>query len=600
MKKLILGKQKGHEVAFDLELLIRTRLLIQANSGGGKSWAIRRIAEQAFGAVQVIVLDPEDEFASLREKHGYVLVGQGGETPADPRSAELVAKRLLELNASAVCALYELKKPERHRWVRLFVEALMDAPKALWHPVIIISDEAHVTCPEKGQGESEALSAMVDLATRGRKRGFCPIYATQRLGKLSKNAAAELLNVMIGQTFIDIDQHRAAESLGIPRKDERAFFAQMKVMDPGNFWCLGRALSRERILVKVGGVKTTHPEPGSSKHAAKVPPPPARIKHLLPKLADLPKEAEAKAKTESDLRKENQRLKIELARKPVSQKQAPVVPVQTKIQVKEKVIKIPALTKGEIKAIQKAVERMDKAREDFQWRVQSLETESRMLSSQLALLIERSEEALKKRKVVHEPNMVPRTGKPISSRPVNVTITKRERGQPRPVHTNGDEIVVTGGKRRILEVLAQFHPGSRTRSQLGQLSGYTPSGGTFSTYFNELRKTRLLKENFDNSVSITDEGLSVFGGDLPKPPESSQELIDMWRSKLNKGERKMFDALVDSYPNPMTKEELGEASGFTASGGTFGTYLGTLRRNGIARVEEENVVASETLFEMEG
>ncbi len=168
MSMVSIGKVGKSDASIDIDVLLRTRGLIQANSGGGKSWLIRRIAEQAFGAVQIIIIDPEGEFATLREKHGYVLVGKGGETPADPRSAELVAKRLLELNASAVCDIYELKPPDRHRWIRLFLEAMIDAPKSLWHPALVVVDESHVFCPEKGQGESEASTAMIDLATRGR------------------------------------------------------------------------------------------------------------------------------------------------------------------------------------------------------------------------------------------------------------------------------------------------------------------------------------------------------------------------------------------------------------------------------------------------
>ena len=43
-----LGEHNGKTVGFDLDVLLATRLLIQASSGAGKSWAIRRIVEQAF------------------------------------------------------------------------------------------------------------------------------------------------------------------------------------------------------------------------------------------------------------------------------------------------------------------------------------------------------------------------------------------------------------------------------------------------------------------------------------------------------------------------------------------------------------------------
>ena len=65
----------------------------------------------------------------------------------------------------------------------------MNAPKALWHPVLVVLDEAHIFAPEKGQ--SEALDAVIGLAALGRKREFCAILATQRISKLHKDVAAE-------------------------------------------------------------------------------------------------------------------------------------------------------------------------------------------------------------------------------------------------------------------------------------------------------------------------------------------------------------------------------------------------------------------------
>src|SRR3990172_3925205 len=125
----------------NLDVLIDTKLLIQANSGGGKSWCIRRLLEQSHGKVQQIVIDLEGEFSSLREKYDYILAGKDGDTPADPRSATLLAKRLLELNVSAIIDLYELDQYNRRRFVKLFLDALVDAPKRLWHPCIVVVDE---------------------------------------------------------------------------------------------------------------------------------------------------------------------------------------------------------------------------------------------------------------------------------------------------------------------------------------------------------------------------------------------------------------------------------------------------------------------------
>src|SRR3990167_979248 len=165
MKKISLGK----DISINLENLIDTKLLIQANSGGGKSWLLRRILEQSHGHVQQIVLDPEGEFSTLREKYDYILAGKDGDIPAEPRSAGMLAHKLLELGVSTIIDLYELHPQERKRFVRLFLEAMVNAPKNLWHPCMVVIDEAHIFAPEKGQ--SEALDAVISLASLGRKRG---------------------------------------------------------------------------------------------------------------------------------------------------------------------------------------------------------------------------------------------------------------------------------------------------------------------------------------------------------------------------------------------------------------------------------------------
>jgi len=330
MSRIVIGRAGKKDVALELDVLLRTRLLVQANSGGGKSWLLRRLAEQLFGKIPVIIIDPEGEFATLREKFGYVLVGKGGETPADSRSAALVAHKLLELRASAVCDLYEMKPSERHHWVRLFLEALIDAPKNLWRPTIVMVDEAHTFCPEKGAGESEASDAMTALPTRGRKRRFCAIWATQRLGKLRKDASAELLNRLIGPTFEDVDLKRAADLLSIRSEDRRKFDAEMRVLEPGNFFALGRAISKERLLVRIGDVQTSH-EIEDAKHGIEPPPPPERVKLLLPKLKDLPQAAEEIAKTEAELRHEIRSLKAQLRAQPKdvgASRQVGTVPVR--------------------------------------------------------------------------------------------------------------------------------------------------------------------------------------------------------------------------------------------------------------------------------
>src|SRR5436189_1355512 len=117
------------QTVYNLPTLLETRLLVQANSGGGKSWLLRRVLEQSHRQVQQIVIDSEGEFATLREQYDYLLVGKEGDIPISSASAGLLARRLLELNVSAILDLYELHYPDRKRFVRLFLDSILENVK---------------------------------------------------------------------------------------------------------------------------------------------------------------------------------------------------------------------------------------------------------------------------------------------------------------------------------------------------------------------------------------------------------------------------------------------------------------------------------------
>ncbi len=584
MSAIVIGKAGKRGVHLDIDVLLRTRLLIQGNSGSGKSWLVRRIAEQVFGKVPTVIIDPEGEYATLRERYGYVLVGKGGETPADPRSAPLVAKRLLELNASAVCDIYELKAPERHRWVKNFLEALVDAPKSLWHPTLVIVDEAHVFCPEKGQGESEAAGAMVDLATRGRKRGYASVFSTQRLGKLSKNAAAELLNVLIGQTFIDIDQHRAAEVLGVSRSDQRDFFREMKVTDPGDFWALGRAITKDRILVKVGHVQTTHPEPGSTKHAVGVPPPPARIKHLLPKLADLPKEAEQKAKNESELRKEIQTLRIQLK---AAQKATPVVkPLKPSAPVTTvKKVEIPIWKPRDLVRLEKAMAHADSAAGKIQNEVPNL----RGFADQIRETLKKFEQVKRGLNTAPPP-------------PTSRVQLKESRTPKKPVLTtsrsapgDGNGTPLTQAERGILKVLAQYPDDGCVIGKIALLACYRITGG-FRNALSSLRSKKLIVGQNLDVMMITQDGIDALGSNYEPLPEG-EELTKYWLQHPSFGtcEKKILGTLLENEEG-LELDELAKASGYAVTGG-FRNALSSLRTAGVLVGRNTEVMKpSETLM----
>lgn len=577
--KIVLGKSEGKNVSLDVERLLSTRLLVQANSGKGKSWLIRRMAEQLFGKVPVIIIDPEGEFATLREKFGYVLVGKGGETPADPRSASMVAHKLLELKASAVCDLYEMKSATRHEFVAKFLEALIDAPKNLWHPVVVIADEAHVFCPEKGAGESIASEAMIGLATRGRKRGFACVFATQRLGKLRKDAAAELVNVLIGGTFIDIDRKRAADVLGVYGKDQHKFFDEIKLLKRGSFFALGPAISDERILIEVGDIETTHPEAGSAKHAAGPPPAPDAIAGLLPKLSDLPKQAEEKAKSEAELRSEIRSLKAQLRAVPVP---AAVPSLQQERMARQHLAAVHAAYKKELSLRDRALREMGTVLQNIS---QSAHKVAGLAA--LAAMVPK----------IEIPGEEIQKGKEEERNIKNVSGVIPAANHPRPdvaAETNGD---FSRPQYAILRALAEFDAIGRSvvpKTWVAALAGASHKSSAYTNNLGFLRTSGAIEYDGSGGVRLTSHGKEH--APEVEPPSSSEEMLDRCLKIASRPQGEILKAVHKAYPESIGKEELAEQAGASPKSSAYTNNLGALRSAGMIEYVSGGVKAADWMF----
>ena len=245
---------KGDAISIDLEELLATRLLVQGNSGSGKSHLLRRLLERSAGQVQQVVIDPEGDFVTLADRYGHVPVEAADHSERD---IARLAGRIREHRASVVLSLEGLEAEGQLRCAAAFLSGLFDAPRDHWYPALVVVDEAQLFAPAGGGEVAEevrraSLTAMTNLMCRGRKRGLAGVIATQRLAKLAKNVAAEASNFLMGRTFLDIDMARAADLLGMERRQAEA----IRDLPRGTFLALGPAISRRPIAVAIGEVET--------------------------------------------------------------------------------------------------------------------------------------------------------------------------------------------------------------------------------------------------------------------------------------------------------------------------------------------------------
>lgn len=557
----------GKPALVDLDILIKSRLLLQANSGGGKSRALRRLLEQSHGQVQHLVLDIEGEFHTLRERFDYVLAARtGGDTVADPRTAGVLARRLLELGVSAILDLYELQAPERIEFVKLFLEELIDAPKALWHPALVIIDEAHQFCPEKGSAESGP--AVIDLMTRGRKRGFCGVLATQRLSKLHKDAAAEANVKLIGRATLDVDVKRASEELQITPSEGRT---HLQALRPGQFFAYGPGLSDVVHRIHVGPVKTTHPEPGQA--SAPVPPPRAKVQKILAKLADLPKEAEQELRTAAELQRRVHELERQLAAKP-----APPAPPPPPAPVAPKVVEIPALGKDVAHRLARAAEKVVAAAGELQsigravlGAIGASETTASLLLEQL------------RRPTAAPPSIARRGPAPTPPR------------SPREISPNDMGPSVSPVSQKILDGLAELEMmGAQepAREMVAFIAGYTnlTSKGLVNA-LGALRTAGLIDYPAQGRIALSEAGRrqAAAAGPYTDPIELQRRIVRM----LGGASERILRPLLDAYPADLGREELAAAAGYTnlTSKGLVNA-LGRLRTLGFVDYPTQGRVAA--------
>ena len=581
-------------VGVDLDRLIASRLLIQANSGGGKSRLLRSMCEQMHGRVQLLVIDPEGEFASLRERFDYLLAGKEGDVPAEPKTAKLLARKLVELGVSAVVDLYDLRLPERRQFVRIFLDELMHLPRTLWRPLIVALDEAHVFAPERGAGDAESTGAVITLCTQGRKRGYCAVLSTQRISKLHKDAAAELANKLVGQTSLDVDMRRAGDDLGFD-KDQRLTLRQL---EPGEFYAFGPAISREVLHVRSAPVTTTHPQPGAV--APPPPPAPAAIRKLALQLQDMPAQAAEEVRT---LEQAQQRIRALEAEKRKLERAGPLP---------NKDVIAAAVTQAVVDSERRLRREFDVAQRE------SREVE-RQLRRQIDVLATRIHHARDGITAQMEKWLRNGDGPPavqnivqngaIAPPPREVRAhTPTMAASPSPSATPGPRpprartdvaryapAKLLAAQQRILDALATYAAFGQDEAPVAgvaALAGYKVAGH-FNNTRGQLRTAGLIEYGAGATMLLTDAGRAV-----AHAPELTtlEDVHEAWLTICDGAQRKLLEVLIDAWPDALTTEDLASRAGYEVAG-HFNNTRGKLRTMGAVEYPKRGQVrASDLLF----
>lgn len=588
MEKLALGQCERGRFTLPVDMVTQTAAIL-AKRGVGKTYTASVMAEEMLEAKQPIcVLDPTGAWFGLRSTAdgkgaGYPVVIFGGEhadVPLEENSGEIVARAIVEHRLSAVIDFSLLRKGQTVRFAMLFLETLYRLNR---DPLHVFVDEADAFAPQRCLGEeARMLGAMEDLVRRGRKRGIGCTLITQRPAVLNKNVLTQC-EVLVALRLVhpkDIDAIMEWINVHAEASAAQRMVQSLPSLPVGEAWFWSPGWGEFFELVAVRPRRTfdsgATPKPGEHLARPKVAAPvdlgqlSAEIQQTIQRAKD--NDPAALRRRIAELESEKRKAESGKAAGVLTQSREGQAEVAERI--KAAVIKAVAERDefwkaqygrvlhhlhGQLKVLREAREAIAKVYEDGE-KVLGLSKEKALaVYAPAALPPPRNFDGLAKA-MAKEPWF------PGNGQPAPHVVTRRTED------TGG---VGNGGLRRMLVALAQHGERGLTKRQLGLRAGISSSGGTFGTYLARGRQSGWIRDNGD-FLQITIDGINALGAFQPLPQGAA--LCAYWLHELgNSGAARMLRALADAYPQPISRERLGEMSSISHTGGTFGTYLSKLR-----------------------
>lgn len=574
---------------------------IIAKRGVGKTYcALVMVEEMLEAGLTAIVADPVGVCWGLRsgadgKTPGYpilILGGEHGDVPLESTAGEVVADFLITERQSAVLDLSLFRKGEQVRFMADFAERLYHRNR---EPLHLVLDEADAFAPQKPMhGQERMLGAVEDLVRRGRARGIGVTLVTQRAAVLNKDVLTQVEVLVALRTIAPQDRDAIDAWIrvhGTP--DERArLMESLPSLPIGEawFWSPGWLDIFKRVKVRQRRTFDSSATPKVGRKALK----PKRlaeidISKLKSRMAEtIERAAQADPKA---LRDEVARLKRDNA---VLQRKAEIGKPSP-----PQVVERWMLTEHDRQTLETMTEHLEVLADQLKRGVEQA-VGLREIAGDARDAVDKAKAAVERGLRMEKLLASNPTVTQMASAGVNVRIVPRVNPGTAIASAFDREVLAAAsglrkGERLMLQVLAQRYPVVVTKAQLATLAHLSVKGGTFGTYFGVLKRRGLLAEEFGGRITITDAGLDVCPP--PTEPLTREGTIGMWMRSLRLGERKMLQFLIDAYPGWRTYDEVGEATQVTTTGGTFGTYLGVLARNGLVEKQGRSVRASHALME---
>jgi hypothetical protein len=560
---------------------VTEKLGFLGRTGAGKTYAAQRLAEEMHRVnAQFVAIDPVGKWWSLRlASDGVnpglsipVFGGLHGDVPLEPTGGKLIADVIVDRGVSVVVDVSQFESDsQKARFMTDFGNRFFFRKKSSPSAVHLFIEESQEFIPQNPQrDESLMLHTWTRIQKLGRNFGIGSSLISQRPQEVNKKVLNLTEVLFVFQ--LTGPQERKAVAWWIEEKGiDEDIASELPKLKPGCPHIWSPAWLQISRIIQISR-KETYDASSTPKVGAR-----AEVKNLAP--IDLENLRKDMSSTIERAKQEDPReLRKQLAEMTKLYHQA----MGSSTEKVEVPVEIPVLKDGQITRLEKIVETLRAIGDKFSTPI------GEMAKQGIAIT-----DALKKYSLSQEP--------PVKhSVSANIISNKRQTLNPivdkHIIKEEGEETPrrLRLGERRMLDVLNRWYPAKLTKAQLATLSKLRVTSGTFGDYFGTLRRANFITEDLDG-VQASDLGIEVNGG-AKANPQTTEEVLNMWRTCLRAGERRLLDILIEVYPRGISRDELSVRAGLTANAGTFGDYLGTLRRNGLAEANGGQVRAGEVLF----
>lgn len=594
----------SEDLALPVDAATQTFLNV-GKRGSGKSTTAARLVEQLLKAkVPVVVLDPVDTWWGLKaSKDGgpghdiYVFGGRHADLPLEPGGGALIADVLCEHHASMVLSVKHISGRARGTFMRDFIQTLFQ--KWTGGVLHLVLEEAHELAPQKPEAdENEMLGAFKRIWKLGRSAGIGGTAITQRPASLHKDITTQAEILVVHRTIGPQDVEAVRQWIKYHQQGEE-ILGELATLKTGEAFVWAPEFPEEKPI----GLKRVQMLPretfdssATPKHGETRVEPKALaevdLERLRSKMAATIERQ--KAEDPKELRAKIRRLEGEL-KAAKAERSAITGSVTTRVRevgvIKDAQAKrLEAAARSLATLIEAGANRMDKigqgigrTRDEILAALQKARREGE--PSSIGSRERAADRAVPARAAAagrREPSVVPSGGLGAPA----AQLSGRSNGSGH----------LTGPEQRILDALAwleslgQTHP---EETAVAFLAGYTIGGGAFNNPRGALRSKGLLEKNGDR-LSLTAEGRGH-----ARAPENALTAIEMQnrvRARLPGPERKLLDALLEAYPEPLTNEELAQRTDYSPDGGAFNNPRGRLRTLGLITYERGVARAAPVLF----